>query len=150
MAYIKHIAAIACAAAAMLALPAAASASTAANSAVSGRSAAAASQLPAQTYAPCGLTSFPYNGDFWRCTSTSATGAWVSVLCSPYTENNAGTVFNVYGAANQCDVRVWLHQYINWANNGWSYCIDPLAVVYPPAAYQHPENIYISDNTSNC
>jgi hypothetical protein len=50
---------------------------------------------------------------------------WIGVACRVGANYNAGSVFNVYHAHNGCSVRVWLHQYTNWYNNGWSHCISP-------------------------
>ena len=60
-------------------------------------------------------------------------------------------------ADNDCVTRVWLHQDAwngsNWGS-GWTYCISPGAGIGTPlnvpAQYQHPLNIYISENSAPC
>jgi len=50
-----------------------------------------------------------------------------------------------------CNVRVWLHQYTNWQNNGWSVCLSPDSYYnLSLTANVHPMNIYISTNQSSC
>jgi hypothetical protein len=90
-------------------------------------------------------------GQFYRCTGTSPSSQWVGSSCAAG-NYNAGTQFNVYIAFNTCDTRVWLHEYPypEWESSGWTVCatigvsddIDP--------QYQHPENIYVSTNYSQC
>lgn len=62
----------------------------------------------------------------------------------------AGTEYNVYQTYEECGVRVWLHQNRDWQDGGWAYCLTGGQEDSIPAAYQHPLNIYISDNGSFC
>jgi hypothetical protein len=64
-----------------------------------------------------------------------------------YTLPSGSSLNNV---ASDCSTRVWLHQYTNWTNHGWAYCIDPYGVVSVPAQYSHPQNAYVSGNSANC
>jgi hypothetical protein len=93
---------------------------------------------------------------FQRCTGTT----WIGVSCSSNTNYNANpdAPFNVYEADNGCFVRVWLHQdpwnsgAKNWGG-GWTYCVTAGfsgQAVSIPAAYQHPNNIYISASSYPC
>lgn len=55
-----------------------------------------------------------------------------------------------YKVGNGCSVRVWLHQYVNWKDDGWSYCISPNSQTDVPVEYEYPLNIYISENSEDC
>jgi hypothetical protein len=51
---------------------------------------------------------------------------------------------------NTCTVRVWFHQYTNYAGgHGWAYCISPPGATIP-TRYASPKNIQISSNHSAC
>ena len=71
-----------------------------------------------------------YNGavGFWRCTGTSVSSPMVWSTCNQG-NYNAGTYYNVYWWLNQCNTRVWLHEYTYPydVNNGWA-CVLPLAL----------------------
>ena len=104
---------------------------------------------------PC-LKALPPNGAWYRCTTTSYSGGWVRALCNPGQNYNATNgPFNVYAALNACGYRVWLHQYTDWQNHGWSLCTSPetngVANYYQVSSgYEHPMNIYISSTQSAC
>jgi hypothetical protein len=128
--------------AAFAALPATASATTASPAAATASTTTAATAF--SCYPPPNVGSqFEYcNGSRWVD----------SMPCYANTNyNGTNGTFNVYHARNGCFWRVWLHQYTDWWNHGWAYCISPSAYyVTPPSAYQHPYNIYISSNPSSC
>jgi hypothetical protein len=117
-------------------------------------SASASTSAPSSSN-PCQDTT-PPGIQFYRCTGTSESSSWVGLDCNietNYNASNADSPFNVYAAYNNCPFRIWLHQYVNWDNNGWSYCINPGYLTDVPiitAPYDHPLNIYMSDNPNNC
>jgi hypothetical protein len=90
-------------------------------------------------------------GLFYRCTGTSPASEWVGSSCSEG-NYNAGTEYNVYIAFNTCDTRVWLHQYPypEDENSGWTFCATIGVSDQVPAEYQHPKNIFVSSNYSQC
>jgi hypothetical protein len=99
---------------------------------------------------------YSLNDEFYRCTGTSQTSAWVGSSCATG-NHNAASSYNIYDARNECVgsegyVRVWLHQYTDYANgNGWAICVNPDAYgqeIDPD--YQHPENIQVTTNTEAC
>jgi hypothetical protein len=53
---------------------------------------------------------------------------------------------------NNCGGRVWLHQYTNYVNHGWAYCIDPGPGTRKdiPSDRQFPANIQITTNGNAC
>jgi hypothetical protein len=51
---------------------------------------------------------------------------------------------------NTCTVRVWFHQYTNYAGgHGWAYCINPPGATIP-VSRAYPANIQISSNHAAC
>jgi hypothetical protein len=91
------------------------------------------------------------SGLFYRCTGTSPSSEWVGSSCGEG-NYNAGSEYNVYIAFNTCDTRVWLHQfpYPKDENSGWSFCATIGISDQMPSEYQHPENIFVSANSSQC
>lgn len=68
--------------------------------------------------------------------------------CSPHTWPKADLVEPMGYVADNCGVRVWLHQYQN--GSGWAICISPyLGDQLGPLAY-YPGNLQVTSNTSNC
>lgn len=98
---------------------------------------------------PCGPFLFTFD-EFNRCTGTRWAGAECTVGAN---YNGTNGPFNVLAAASDCGVRVWLHQDAwngsNWGN-GWTFCISPGLGENIPSQFQHPLNIFISGNLSNC
>ena len=76
--------------------------------------------------------------------------AWITFGCSTANHNGTNGAYNVYYTNNRCGVRVWLHQYTDWSSGGWSYCLSPGQENTIPSGYQHPYNVYVSDNGSFC
>ncbi len=98
---------------------------------------------------PCGAFQFNF-AEFNRCTGST----WAGALCQVGANyNGSNGPFNVLAAASDCGVRVWLHQDAwngsNWGS-GWSFCISPGLGENVPDQFQHPLNIYISNNEANC
>jgi hypothetical protein len=93
------------------------------------------------------------NNQFDRCISGSPTGTWLGLDCASNVnvDANGNSPFNVFSADNNCDVRVWLHQFKNWTNNGWSFCISPGESIFAiNTPTRNPLNIYFSSNTAPC
>lgn len=95
-----------------------------------------------------------FSGGFSRCTGA----LWATTPCDYGSNFNGGNgPWNVIAADNDCVTRVWLHQDdwngSNWGS-GWTYCISPGAGINSPlnvpSQFQHPLNIYISQNSDPC
>jgi hypothetical protein len=70
---------------------------------------------------------------------------------SNYTVPGAPSNIVIDAVRNNCDVRVWLHQYIHYVNRGWALCISPNGPqVIIPAQYGYGRNIQISSNHNPC
>jgi hypothetical protein len=84
-------------------------------------------------YAPNSNTTFAYY-------EGSSQPIDYDVTYPPYTEYD-----------NWIGYRVWLHQYTNWLNHGWSYCISPYGgPASVPSQYQNTADVYVSANNANC
>jgi hypothetical protein len=102
-----------------------------------------------QATTPCGAFQFNF-AEFNRCTGRT----WAGALCQVNANyNGSNGPFNVLAAASDCGTRVWLHQDAwngsNWGS-GWSFCISPGVGENVPSQFQHPLNIFISNNLANC
>jgi hypothetical protein len=84
--------------------------------------------------------------DTWVPGSTSP----IPYPCWPEDYNWDYPSVPIYYVTSHCGTRVWLHQYVNWQNHGWSWCVSPLAAKPVPSQYENPLNIYISANGSPC
>lgn len=156
---------VGCMVAAFAGMIAPASAQTTASAAPAAVSAPAAAADAAATFklaepASAGNDCYDANGyngavGFWRCTGTSVSSLMVWSTCNQG-NYNAGSYYNVYWWLNQCNTRVWLHQYTYSydVNHGWAVCATPSvnggsSGVVPPADV-HPENIQVTANTAAC
>lgn len=134
--------------AAFSALPA-----TGAAAATTQAAAPAVSGLASAAAAPASVCSVAPNPgeEFDRCTGTQ----WAATSCVQNRNYNVGNgPFNVLAAHNGCFVRVWLHQLVwngsDWGN-GWTKCISGGAENQSiDPQFQHPDNIYVSTNSSPC
>jgi hypothetical protein len=99
---------------------------------------------------PCGDDALPTGFEFWRCTGSSATATFVGSSCN-LGEYNAGSHYNVWAFVNNCNGRVWLHQYTypTDTTSGWSICTGPAHAGFFPGNPE-PENIMVSANTASC
>lgn len=83
-----------------------------------------------------------------------ASGISIGENCAPTNANyNIAPLsgpLGAFAAQNGCIFRLWLHQYNNWQNHGWSYCINPNSSANIPARYSNPQNAYLSSNTARC
>jgi hypothetical protein len=107
---------------------------------------------PATTVIPCGDDAVPTGNDFYRCTGSSETAAFVGSSCAEG-EYNAGSYYNVWAWVNNCSTRVWLHEYTypTDTTSGWAICIPGGYLGYwSPPANPEPENIMVSANTAYC
>lgn len=67
--------------------------------------------------------------------------------CEPTDYNWNYPLVPIVYVSSQCLTRVWLHEFVNWKDGGWSWCVSPFASGAVPSKYQDPFNIYISRQT---
>jgi hypothetical protein len=86
--------------------------------------------------------------------TTALLGGTITYNCFPYPRDINDPLSYYDGltwADNQCDYRVWLHEYTNYQNNnGWAFCISPGQIVSVEPWYWYPQNIYVSNNPAQC
>jgi hypothetical protein len=57
----------------------------------------------------------------------------------------------IYDYKNNCDFRVWLHEFVDYEGNGWAYCTNGITGRGSlPADRRNPENIQITSNENPC
>jgi hypothetical protein len=91
--------------------------------------------------------------DFFRCTGLDESASWVGSSCNTGNYNaGSGGAYNVSKWVNDCNTRVWLHQFTSPkdATSGWSYCASPNENGTPPAQDVNPENIQVVSNADPC
>jgi hypothetical protein len=104
--------------------------------------------LPA--YAKATENAFPAHAKAITFFEADYSGNVVDYDCTAGANYDSNPALQMQKAYNGCSFRAWLHEYTNYVNHGWAYCISPGKTVSIPSEYQFPHNIQITSNRSAC